>query len=130
MFMENISYKTDYYKFEYVDGIFYLTYIGGPITLNIAKELVAKRLELTKGKSVLMLVTTMDLKGMEREARSYLSSDAGVEGIKAGAIVTKSPFSTHMANFFMKISFTKSKMPARLFSSEPDAVKWLKQFDD
>lgn len=128
--MKDISYETEFYKFKSVDGIFYLTYIGGPITLEIAKDLVKKRLEMTDGIPVLMIVTVLDLKGMEREARSYLSSDDGIEGVKAGAIVVKSPFTTHMANFFMKISFSKSKMPARVFSSEEDAIAWLRQFQN
>lgn len=127
--MKEFSYETEFYKFHMMDGVFYLTYIGGPITLNVAKDLVKKRLEYSEEKPVLMMVTVKDLKGMDREARSYLSSDEGIQGVKAGAIVVKSPFTTHMANFFMKISFNKSKMPAKVFSNEEEAVSWLRKFE-
>jgi hypothetical protein len=127
--IEEISYETEFYKFVVADGIFYLTYIGGPITLDVAKDLVVRRLKMTDSKPVLMLVTVKDLKGMERDARSYLSSDEGIAGVQAGAIVVKSPFTTHMANFFMKISFNKSKMPAKVFSNEEEAIVWLRKFE-
>ncbi|NOQ74343.1 MAG: hypothetical protein GQ574_20205 [Crocinitomix sp.] len=127
--MEDFSFESEFYNFKYEKGIFFGTYISGPITLEVAKSLVSDRLRLTNSKSVLMLVTVKDLKGMDREARSYLSSEEGIKGVKAGAIVVKSPFTTHMANFFMKISFNKSKMPAKVFSHEEEAIIWLRKFE-
>jgi hypothetical protein len=76
------------------------------------------------------LVKDHELIGIEKEARQYLGSDEGVRGLKAGAIVTKSVFSTYLANIFIRISIIKTRVPMRLFTSEKEAVKWLKQFLD
>lgn len=122
------SYEGKYFKLSVAEGILYVSYIGGPITLDIAKDLVANRLKLTEGKVMPVLVNVVDVKGIDREARNYLSSDEGLIGLKAGAIVTNSAFTKHMANFFMKISFSKSKMPAKVFSSEDEAIAWLIKF--
>lgn len=126
--MEDFIYESEYYRFRYENGIFFGTYVGGPITLEIAKEIVSKRLELTKGEKVLAIANVEEVKGVDRDARVYLSSEEGNQGIRAGAIITDSAFTRHMANFFMKISFSKSKIPAKVFSNEEDAIAWLRQF--
>lgn len=127
--MKDSFYENEFYRFKYVEGIFHLTYTGGPITIDVARALVERRSGLFEDKDILVLVTVKDLKGMDREARDYLSSIEGTKGIKAGAIVVKSAFTTHMANFFMKISFSKSKMPAKVFSNEEEAIIWLRKFE-
>ena len=69
----------------------------------MAKEIVQKRLELTQGQDVLTCVDVIKAKSIDRDARDYLASDAGSAGLKAGAIVTDSAFTKHLANFFLKI---------------------------
>ena len=129
MVMEDFSYDSEHYRFYYKDGIFFGTYVGGPITLDLAKEIVKRRLELTNGENVLAVANVEAVKGIDRDARNYLSSEEGNKGIKAGAIITDSAFNKHLANFFMKISFSKSTIPGKVFSNEADAVKWLRQFE-
>jgi hypothetical protein len=126
--MESKKYTGNCYRLELSDGILYVTYIGGPITLEIAKDLVKNRINLTNGKPVPVLVNVIKVKGIDREARDFFSTDDGTDGLKAGAIVTNNVFTRHMANIFMKISFNRSKMPARMFSKESEAVDWLSQF--
>ena len=125
--MKNFSYEADFYRFLYKDEILRLTYINGPISLDIAKEVVAKRLELTKGNSVLLLIDDESLKGIDPDARDFLSSKDGVEGLKAAALLSGNYFSQHLANFFLKISFKKQTMPARVFRNEDEAIGWLKK---
>lgn len=125
--MKDFTFDSDYYRFRFSDGILRLTYVEGPITLSIAKEVVAKRLELTHGESILLLIDDESLKGIDRDARDYLSSDKGVEGVYAAALLSGNYFSQHLANFFLKISVNKPKIPAKVFASELDAIKWLKQ---
>lgn len=126
--MSTASYKSEYFSLELNEGILHVTYIGGPITLDVAQELVSQRLKMSEMKDIPVLVDTINVNGIEREARNYLSGEEGLKGLTAGAIVTNSVFSKHMANFFIKISFGKSKMPARVFSDEHEAVEWLRQF--
>lgn len=126
--MSKISYKSEFYSLELKDGILFVTYIRGPITLPVAQDLIARRMELANNKSYPVLVNSVHVDSIDREARSFLSSERGIEGLTAGAIVINSAFTKHLANFFMKISFDKSKMPAKVFSSESEALEWLKQF--
>lgn len=123
-------FENDLMRLERIEGIVHGTYKKGPITLEMAKEVVKDRLIFSDYKNVLVLVKEHELIGIEKEARQYLGSDEGVRGLKAGAIVTKSVFSTYLANIFIRISIIKTKVPMRLFTSEKEAVKWLKQFLD
>ncbi|MFT5821358.1 MAG: hypothetical protein ACI8ZM_002610 [Crocinitomix sp.] len=126
--MEDFSYDSEHYKLHFKDGIFFGTYIGGPITLGLAKEIVRKRLELTGGEEVLAIANIEEVNGIDRDARNYLSSAEGTKGITAGAIITDSAFTKHLANFFMKIPFSKSLIPGKVFSNEEEAILWLKKF--
>lgn len=128
--MKAQTYIGNCYRLKLLDGILYVTYIGGPITLDIAKDLVKNRINLTKGRTVPVLVNIVKVKGIDREARDYLSTEDGTSGLKAGAIVTSSVFTRHMANIFMKISFNHSKMPAKMFTKESEAIDWLSQFKE
>ncbi len=126
--MKDFTYNSEHYRFHFKDGIFFGTYIGGPITLTLAKEIVRKRLELTNGEKVLAIANVEEVAGIDRDARDYLSSAEGTKGIVAGAIITDSAFNKHMANFFMKISFSKAIIPGKVFSSEDEAISWLRKF--
>lgn len=126
--MSNTSYQSDYYKLDLKDGILFVTYIAGPITLEIAKNLIEERIKLAENNSYPVLVNSVNVDEIDREARSLLSSEKGIEGLSAGAIVINSAFTKHLANFFLKISFNKSKMPAKVFSNQEEALEWLSQF--
>ena len=128
--MKAFDFKSEFYDLSYKDDILCLTYKHGPITIAIAKEVVAKRLELTNGEKVLLLIDDKDLKGIDREARDYLSSDNGVEGLLAAALLSGNYFSQHLANFFLKITVNKPKIPAKVFANRTEAIKWLHEFKD
>ena len=115
-------------RLEWRGGIIRGTYKKGPITLDLAKQVVQNRLKFADYKDVPIMIGENGLKSIEKEAREYLSSDEGIQGLKAGAIVTKSIFSRHIANFFIRISVIQPKIPTRLFSTEEEALQWLKQF--
>tara|TARA_R110002020_G_scaffold439532_1_gene650047 strand:- start:481 stop:912 length:432 start_codon:yes stop_codon:yes gene_type:complete len=123
-------FENDFMKLERKEGIVFGTYKKKNITLDMAKEVVKNRLAFSQQKDVPTLVTEQGLKGIERDARQFLGSEEGVKGVKAGAIVTKSVVSSHLANFFIRVSIIRTRVPMRLFTSEKEAVKWLKQFLD
>lgn|SRR6056300_813128 len=125
--MDNIFYETDFYRFKYEDDIMFMTYINGPITLDIAKDIVIQRREKMNYEDVYILIDDQSLKGIDHDARTYLSSDEGVKGLKAGAIVVSSAFSKHMANFFLKITVNKPKIPAKVFTDRQEALDWLNE---
>ncbi len=66
--------------------------------------------------------------GVDRQARVYYSSEAVVRFTRAVAValLIGSPVSRVVANFF--IGLNKMLIPTRLFTSEDDAVVWLKNF--
>ncbi|WP_027420841.1 DUF7793 family protein [Crocinitomix catalasitica] len=123
-----ILFEAEFYRFMMEDGVFHLTYIDGPITLAIAKKIVLKRLELTNNESVPLLIDGVSLKSIDKEARNFLSSADGIKGVTAAALLSNSPFTKYMANFFLKISANNSKIPARVFNNQKEAVEWLQTF--
>lgn len=118
--------ESEFYRMKLEDGVLYLTYLDGPITIEIAKEIVQNRLEITQNKPCLLLIDDMGLRSVDREAREYFASDEGIEGVMASAFVVSSAFAKYLATFFLKISVIKARFPAQVFSTHQDAKKWLK----
>lgn len=121
-------FENQFMRLELRDGILFGTYKKGPVTLEMAKEVITNRLNFTNHLDVPILINDSGLTSIDKDARAYLSSDEGVRGLKAGALVTNSIFGRHLANFFIKISVIKPKIPTRLFSTEAEAIEWLKQY--
>ena len=116
-------------KFEIKDGILYGPYPDGvELNLNNVKQMVDHRLEFLDGRKVPALVDTTGILKVTKEARDYMASPEGSEGILAAAILSRSMFSKFVSNFFIKISLIKSPLPIKLFSTEAEALNWLKQF--
>jgi len=118
---------TPFVHYQLNDDLLTATYKKGlKISLDMAKDIVKSRLELTNHRPLLVLVYNQGVVSMEKKARDYLSSNEGVSEIIAAAIVLDSPFGSFLGNFF--ISVTKPKIPARIFSKREDALKWLQKF--
>src|SRR5258705_1338084 len=118
---------TPYVHLVLEDDLLTATYKKGlKITLDIAKEVVRTRLEFAEQKPVVALVYNAGVVSMTKEARDFLSSDDGVRGIIAGAIVLDSPFGSFLGNFYLSVA--KPKQPVRVFSKPRAAMKWLHQF--
>lgn len=125
MLVKNQLLTTLHFDFEIRDGLFFLTY-KGKITLEVAKNVVNKRLEFTNGKPYPMLVQGIKVAAMEKEARDFFSTPKGIEGVKAGAIYVDSVFHSFLGNFFLKVS--KPNIPAKIFNNKDKAIKWLEQY--
>jgi hypothetical protein len=118
---------TPYVHFELRDDVLFCTYKKGlKLNLDMVKEIVKARLEFTNYKPTLVVVYNAGVVSMDKKARDYLSSEEGLRGGIAGAIVLDSPFGLFLGNFY--ISVTKPKMPMRIFSKTEDALKWLDKF--
>lgn len=121
------SLDTPYVYLELQDNLLIGTYKKGlKIDLETAKEIIRTRLEFTDSKPVIALVRNLGVVSMDKKARDYLSSDEGIRGIIAGAMVLDSPFGSFLGNFYLSV--TKPKVPIRIFSKEEAALKWLLQF--
>lgn len=125
---ESLVFENEIVKFEHHEGVVIGTFKKGPVTLEMAKEIVNQRLEFFNGNNYPLLITDVGLNSIKSDARSYLSSEYAQTGILASALLAKSSFAKHLANFFLKISAHKAKIPARVFSNEEDAIAWLSQY--
>lgn len=126
--MEKQSFENEYVKFEFDNNILRGTFKKGLVTLDIAKIIVFERRKFSNFKDVPLLICDLGIKSIEREARDYLSSSEGIEGIMASALVTNSALSKHLANFFVNITVIRPKIPTRVFTNESEAIAWLKNY--
>ena len=112
-------------KMEVVDGILYATYKAGlKLTLNDVQNIVKERLVLLEGKSLPVLIIDAGVVSMDKSARDFLSSEDGISGLKAAAIIENSLFSKMLINFFLKL--TNPKLQVKAFGSLEEALNWLK----
>jgi hypothetical protein len=73
-----------------------------------------------------ILVDTRPMKSITGAARKHFSTNGRDTKISAMALLVGSPISKVIGNFF--IGLNKPEVPAKLFNSESDALRWLNQF--
>lgn len=115
-----------YVTFQIINGILHAFYKPELVSLEIAKKIAFFRKEYIQDNSYPTLVRINKVAKATKDARDFLSSEEGVEGVTAGAIITNSSFQATLANFFLKV--TKPQIPTKLFVEEEKAIKWLNQF--
>lgn len=109
------------------DGIVYVTAKPGvEMDLADAEETIQKVGLICNGVVRPVLVDMSDLKSISREARSYFAGPDTAKVEAATALLTRSPLNKVMGNFFLRLH--KPLIPTRLFSSEVEAVEWLRTF--
>ena len=102
---------------------------GAEQTLEDAIENVQASSAVGLGKRRPLLVDMRPIKSQTREARTYYTGPEGTRCFTAAAVLVDSPVSRLIANFLL--GFNKSAtVPSRLFTSEPEAIEWLKTFLD
>ena len=101
---------------------------GAAETLDDVKENVSihARLRPMSGKRVPVLVDLRTAKSLDREARNYLASEQSAKVVSAAALLISSPLSKFLGNLFLGLG--KPTYPVKLFTSEAEAVAWLKEF--
>ncbi len=115
--------------FEMENGILIATYHPHVrIALKQAKEIVAQRLLFINNKAMPTLVLNQGIIKMDKDARDYLSSEAGIAGIKCAAILVNSNFTSLTVTFFLKI--TKPKLLVKTFIDKKEALTWLSNYID
>ena len=121
--------ESKYVELDQVGQILVARYKAGiVINLDIAKIIVKERLDFTSNKDVPVLVLDSGLVSMDKQARDYLSSDDGVRGIRASAIILSSVINSMLVNFILKIS--RPNLPVKVFTERDAAEKWLISFVD
>jgi len=117
-----------YLEFEFIEDILICRFLGKKMTMDFAVSALKKRLEVTNGKDWTVLICVSNITSVPKPVRDYLSSDEAKQGIKASAIISNSPISNMIINFFLGINdLTKEDFPSKIFSSEEKGLKWLKK---
>ncbi|MGB9128761.1 MAG: hypothetical protein WCB97_03860 [Thiobacillus sp.] len=109
------------------DGIVRIIHVpGAEVTLEDAKETMAAYLKINQGKRRPLFIDTKTMKSMTRETRQYYSGGEAAEVASAAAIIVGTPVSRVLGNFYIGLS--NPHLPSRLFSSEDEALTWLKGY--
>ncbi len=101
---------------------------GAEQKLEDAVENIFAMAELSSGKRLPAIIDISESKSIARDARNYYASEKAVEVELALALVIGSPLSRLMGNFFLGLN--KPPYPTRLFTSEQEAIAWLKGFQN
>jgi len=109
------------------DGICRLDWVpNAEVSLKDAQEVMAAYDAVRQDKRLPLLIDTKQMKSFSREARQYFASDDAAACASAAAIVVGTPVSKVLGNFYLGLS--NPKLPSRLFTSEDEALAWLKRF--
>jgi len=109
------------------DGICRLHYEAhAEISLEDAQEVLAAYHAIRQDKKLPLLVDTKSIESFAREARQYFASDEISADATAAAILVGTPVSQVLGNFYLGL--TNPRLPSRLFTSEDEALTWLKGF--
>ncbi len=110
------------------DGIIYgrITEPGTVHTLDDAIEITNAMKKLRTNGKLVMLIDIRNVKFVESKAISYFTSPEHTELVSAQAFLVGRALTRAIARFFLQIH--RPPYPAQIFSSESDAVDWLRTF--
>lgn len=110
------------------EGISVFRYKDGSVeTLETAKEDIAAMLKLVGQLApVPHLVDLTGMKSQTRDSRKYYAeSEEVVKVVKKLALLIKNPVARVLGNVYIGIN--KTVYPTKLFTSEEEAMKWLRE---
>jgi hypothetical protein len=110
------------------DGILRLKMKPGVFDLDLAdaQEVIRAVAELGGGVARPALVDLRELRSMSRDCRKYFAGPETAKVESAVALLVGSPVARAIGNFFMGLN--KPLIPTRLFTSEAEALGWLREF--
>jgi hypothetical protein len=124
--MPNPQTETRTVVFSFADIIIGRFRAGAEVTLADARENVALCLRMNGGQRRPVLVDLRVVKSQTAEARAYLAGPEGSEVCQAVGLLIGSPLSRVLGNFYLGLN--KPSVPTRLFTSEEEALAWLRGF--
>jgi hypothetical protein len=109
------------------DGILHgVCFDGAEETLEDAKEQIVAQRKMIDGEPLPFLMDIRPVRSLSREARAYFASAESAAVFRATALLVSSPLSRAVGNFFLGLN--RPVMPTRLFTSEEEAMAWLRGF--
>ena len=103
-----------------------MSHAGAEVILADTQENAAAFDKLSEGKKRLVLIDIKEVKSISREARQYYGSEKMTESASATALLVGSPVTRVIGSFFLGLY--RPSHPVKLFTSEAEAIKWLKGF--
>ena len=97
-------------------------------TVKETKEVFSAIKQVSKGKKHPFLSDIRKVKSTDRESRDFFAGEEVANAISAMALLVGSAIGKIIGNFFL--GFNKPKYPVKLFTSESEAIVWLKGFTD
>jgi hypothetical protein len=98
---------------------------GSEIELEDAKENTAAVIKISGGANFPILVDLREIKSISKEARDHFSMKGRKPNVTAIAMLISSPVSRIIGNFFLGLN--QPIVPTRLFTSESEAIYWMKR---
>jgi hypothetical protein len=109
------------------EGILHVEARGGvDQTLDDAKAQIDLHRSDGSAKRRPILVDIRGARSVSRDARAYYAGYASAELYSAAGFIVGSPLSRALGNFFLGLN--KPLYPTRLFSTEDEALAWLRQY--
>ena len=100
---------------------------GASQSLADARENVAAYVLLAKGRRRPLLMDMRSVSGaLDRDARQYYASTQYAAVVSATALLVRSPVGRLIGSFVLRL--TRPLSPIRRFTSESEALAWLKGF--
>src|SRR5437762_3194721 len=94
------------------------------LSLDDAKEAIQAIATLCTDRRRPVFVDISEISSMTRECRVYFAGPETAKVDTAAALLVKSPLTRAIGNFFMGLN--KPLFPTRLFTTEADAIAWLR----
>lgn len=125
--MKEGYYQDNFSEMWIENGIGYQVYKPGlEITIDIARQMVIKRVEAFNGVARPVFVDIRNLVSIDGESRKYFASKEAGQLILAGAIYMNNPITKWFGNVFLTLD--RPQPPARLFTDRNKALNWLEQW--
>lgn len=122
---------------EYENDVVYLRWVeddiwtGGYKVLkvdeDVAREALRFRKESLAGQNIKFLADVTQVKSVSKQARDFLGSVEAHEGIAASALITSSPLTVMLVNFYLR--FSSQPAPTRLVKNMEEGLKWLRSVE-
>jgi hypothetical protein len=107
------------------DGIVHVKWSPqAKIGIEEARQLIRAISALSGGTARPIFVDMSEITAIDREARLYFAGEETAMVESAAALLIGSPLTRAIGNFFMGLN--KPLIPTRLFTSEAEALAWLK----
>jgi hypothetical protein len=126
----NPTVENDFIHLELLpNGILIATYKRRTlVNLAMAKTIVKTRLDFTGRDPRPVLIYNQGVVKIDKSAREYVSSNDGIAGISAAAIIVDKASTSMIMNFIL--SMQRPEIPARMFPlrKKDEAMAWLESF--